>query len=532
MKPITRRNSVLLVLVLLFCGTIVSAQDDPGRLLHRQRLEGIDLSPDWRGVVVDWTAMDEEGRSTIYVPRDKPFHVVKLSDFEKTRGTVADLAGEYGRLELLHGTPCFIPSNVTDSNLSVPVTLDLENVSTWEALKTVIRQINCHRRFGDDTVVQVRTLGPPNVPEEFDQVNCITIRVNNVPARDAICMILAQAPLSVGFESRNVYRPDFGEKARKHWKIDIQFYKGNQPIVSTESFSTERARIWSPEVEEAEKPAENCVGDGPSQGLLRVEDLEYDVSSKVQALSLEPGRLDNVERKIDPSFGLLVDEAVFAEEGATVKLLANFGIPFSFRREVDKLSPDDRASQPLEKKEIHMKALTMLKDLGIEALTAGENMISEEDWELCECEYDPSGQKKDVQNCWCLTKKLTYRGIPYVCSFVSIKLDAQSAKPIDFLYFPTFEIDDLDPKISSDMAKETADEVITEHSKTELRYDASRLVIAAPNNRFTRKQGELSSMEILDQRLAWEVSYSYESFDHEHSVTIYVDAKTGEVIGG
>lgn len=266
------RKSALPVLLVIFCCTLVSAQDDPRRLLLRQQAEGIDLSPDWRGVVVDWTAMNEMGTSrNAGIPRDKVFEVVKLGEFQKTQQSIQDIAGKYGRLELLHGTPCFIPANITDSNMSVPVTLDLENVSTWEALKTVVRLVNCHRRFGDKTVLQVRTLGTMDIPEEFAQVDCITLKVVDVAARDAICMILAQAPLSVGLQSRNSYRPEMGPG--KYWFADIVFYRGNQPIVGTEFWSKERSSFWDSEMKEAAKPAENCAENAePSEEELPKEE--------------------------------------------------------------------------------------------------------------------------------------------------------------------------------------------------------------------------------------------------------------------
>jgi hypothetical protein len=256
------RDGAILILTLLCISCFLAyAQDDPDRLLHKQRLEGIDLSPDWRGVVVDWTAMDEQGWSRLGIPWEKEFQVVKLSEFEKAQQVVERLAGDYGHLELLHGTPCFVPADDSESNLSVPVTLDLENVSTWQALKAVVRLVNCHRRFGVGTHLSASTKGALDVPEEFDQVSTISIKVDNVPAREAICMILAQAPLSIGVHSTNQYRPDVAgnKEAPKWWFISFHFYRGNQPIVATEFYSRERGSFWASERKEAMEPAEGCA---------------------------------------------------------------------------------------------------------------------------------------------------------------------------------------------------------------------------------------------------------------------------------
>lgn len=269
---------------------------------------------------------------------------------------------------------------------------------------------------------------------------------------------------------------------------------------------------------------------GSAPTTLRVGDLGYDVSSKIQALSLESGRVETLERKVDPEFGVLLDEAAFPEEGAIVKFRPGSGTLISFRRELGKLSRGG-ANQPLEKNAIHSKAVALLQDLGIETLTAGENMISEEDWTPCKSKIVPLDSQEEVFDCWCLSKKLSYRGIPCVTSFIYIKVDGQSGKPIQLMYVPVTKIDDLEPKISSDTAKEAADALMSRLDRTGMKYDASRLVIAAPNNDFTRKQEPLSS-ELFDQRLAWEIRYSIEKLGHEHHARVYVDAKTGTVIAG
>lgn len=272
-----------------------------------------------------------------------------------------------------------------------------------------------------------------------------------------------------------------------------------------------------------------CAGSAPP--VMCVEELGYDVLGKVQSLSLEPERLEIVERKVDPLFGVLVDEAHLSEEGAIVAFLPDSGTLISFRRDIGKLH-EEEIKQSLDKKMIHSKAVAVLQGLGIEALTAGENVISEDDWVPCKSEIVPSSSQEEVLDSWCLSKTLSYRGIPSVSSFVSMKLDGKSGKPIQLTYIPAIEIKHLEPEISSDTAKEAADALVRRLGGKGMRYDASRLVIASPNNEFSRERDEQPKMELFDQRLAWEVRYHIEKLGHEHHVRIYVDAMTGAVIGG
>lgn len=269
---------------------------------------------------------------------------------------------------------------------------------------------------------------------------------------------------------------------------------------------------------------------GARSAVLHVEDIEYDVSSKVHALSMEPGRLETIERKIDPEFGILVDEVAIPEEGTIVKFLPVSGTVISFSRDSSMLRGN--ATQPLDRKTVHSKAIPMLQALGLELLIDGENMISEEDWIPCKSEIVPLDSEEDVLDSWCLSKSLSYRGIPSVSSFIHVKLDGRSGKPIQLLYLPTMEIEELEPRISSDTAKEVADSLIVRLDWKGMTFDTSRLVIASPNNKFSRKQEEHPKMMLFDQRLAWEVSYSIDKLGHKHHVRIYVDAMNGDVLGG
>jgi hypothetical protein len=277
------------------------------------------------------------------------------------------------------------------------------------------------------------------------------------------------------------------------------------------------------------------IARGESEGsdpkILRVEDVGYDVSKKVQALSLDPGRLKTLERKIDPTFGVLVDEAAFPEEGAIAEFLPGSGTLILFRRDVDKLSRGG-TNKPLDKKTLHSKGMALLQGLGIESLLEGENKTSEDDWQPSKSKTAPLGSQEDVFDVWTLRKLLSYRSIPSAGPLVIIELDGQSGEPTHFLYIPVKETVDPEPRISSDTAKETADALFSRLGWKEMHYDATRLVIASSSNMFSREKGERLSLDLFNQRLAWEVKYSMKVLDHEHRSCVYVDAITGAVIGG
>jgi len=268
--PSYRKTFCLTLAACMLAPTLVSwGQDDPARVLARQQAEGIDLSPGWRGVLVDWPFLDERGITVHHPEHEKVFQVVDRSNFEEAQNRVTRLAGRHGRLELLHGTPTFIPQETELSNLAVPVSLELQNVSTWEAIKAVVQQVNCARRFGDATRVNLFTAGYRDFPREFDTARSVSISVSGVPAREALAKILAQAPISLGITSRNVYRGDIREGAPKYWDVMIRFYRGNQVIVVTEPpQDEERSMFWHRELTEVKRPLPVC----PEEPDLRAAD--------------------------------------------------------------------------------------------------------------------------------------------------------------------------------------------------------------------------------------------------------------------
>ena len=132
---------------------------------------------------------------------------------------------------VLHGTVCVFPVKLetigmAGSPLDVPVTLQMDRVSTWDLFKGVGIQVN--RALGEGVfqisfAMSLATFGDNrDLPEEehcptiwgsgpppwFHEDKTVSLHVENVSAREAICAILAASPAPVKVTSR--YHPDLG----------------------------------------------------------------------------------------------------------------------------------------------------------------------------------------------------------------------------------------------------------------------------------------------------------------------------------
>jgi hypothetical protein len=104
------------------------------------------------------------------------------------------------RWEVLHGQICILPEKETPdeilSGLDVRVSVDLENVSLWEAFKEVVKQVNESGKLKYRLIVQPYEYGVVRKPvPELTGVRDVTIRLNNVTARTAVCRIMSEASL-------------------------------------------------------------------------------------------------------------------------------------------------------------------------------------------------------------------------------------------------------------------------------------------------------------------------------------------------
>ena len=177
--------------------TILNTATSPGEMIHGIR--DAYLTP----ICEEWPYVDEKGDS-VGRPRSNSLNVQKGTPLsEALDGVVARSSGML-RWERNHGSICVVGTGKggkSENCLDTRIDLHVEKVSTWDALRAVAEAANEKpvngRRIGIyPGFIQMRR---HTTPEGLKDNPCITLDLKDVPARDAVCAIIAQAPFKMAY---------------------------------------------------------------------------------------------------------------------------------------------------------------------------------------------------------------------------------------------------------------------------------------------------------------------------------------------
>jgi len=205
---------------------------------------------------VEWPFIEDDGDTEI-TPTVIKQMVLPKEGWEEVWEEIRIAHRKKTQIRFFHGIPFCVPITEERSNLNVLVSLDMDEATTWEAIKQVVRSVNSRPEFGLLSVLHSAFSGGV-WPEEYRCDRCITLDLDDVPAREALCAIAAQAPLQLRFLYSNnhkpSYRPDFDPRSH----LQIQFYRNGErifiPRLEVEPLELYR---WShKERQEAEVPLE------------------------------------------------------------------------------------------------------------------------------------------------------------------------------------------------------------------------------------------------------------------------------------
>ena len=216
-------------------------------------------------VFIEWTCFDERGVSTNPpLPNDTPVVWVDEKGTLVGGPSAATETGEarslFERLEMIRGYPCaVVNSGHAPSNLDAIVSADLDDVSAWQAIKTVSRQIHCELLYGEDMAVAVIAHMGIHPPPVFYRSEDITVHLHGVTAREALCEILRQSSIPIGIRYRAVFKPIYGmEKGTSFF--DVRFFRdGKQIEVPRDLPKPPDSPDFTLECEEAQQPEEDCA---------------------------------------------------------------------------------------------------------------------------------------------------------------------------------------------------------------------------------------------------------------------------------
>jgi hypothetical protein len=188
----------------------------------------VPLVYEWSYVEPDWTNSPE--------PLFESFEIRKGQTLRGALDQVVAMTQGALQWKALSGLIYVFPSGKTgavESVFDTPISIHMRNASTWEALKllceTVMSSPYSDRGFGLGLGFLDKFTKPPPA---FTEERCITLRLDNVTAREALCAIVAASPVQMSFD------PGTGSGAY------VWFYTNGRPLKKRNDLTPEELEDW------------------------------------------------------------------------------------------------------------------------------------------------------------------------------------------------------------------------------------------------------------------------------------------------
>ncbi len=160
----------------------------------------------------------------------------------------------------IRGIICIWPAvqGQQENLLNTPVTLKLDNVSTWHAYLELAKAVNTKAsdRFLKPSVAYSDGRLPPPALREDKKISC---NLENVTAREAACAIIAMSQMRLAFKYTNFYRP-VTEKSRPSADIFLWPYTSEHKIARGPRMETgEDLAVWITEADSVVPKQEEII---------------------------------------------------------------------------------------------------------------------------------------------------------------------------------------------------------------------------------------------------------------------------------
>lgn len=214
----------------------------------RRRLEQAFEIP----ISLEWPYVNEDRRT-----RDQPqleFSLQPNTSLRKSLGQFCDstsgaLTWEFRSGVLVVRAPA--DAGGVENNLDTRVSLNLAGVSTWTAFKALARAINSKPLVARRIDIYPSFIGHSKKgPDNFRNDSSISLDLEDVTAREALCAIIAASPLELSYTYWLFYRPELNPEPDPISKIRIQLYEEGKHYTTHERISEEEMRQYLQEFSE------------------------------------------------------------------------------------------------------------------------------------------------------------------------------------------------------------------------------------------------------------------------------------------
>lgn len=190
------------------------------------------------------------GRSTARTVDELPFavkHSVKKNEtLRHCLDELVELSRGLLEVQTILGNVCIVPRKQSPeeilTNLDVRVSLHVEGASTWDALKALVTEINSAKATEYGLFVTLRDLKEgKSPPKAFTEEKTISLLLEDVTARHALCAIMNASPLELSYTHVCGTETD---------TLVISIHEDGKPVVASEPFTSEEMEWWVRERDE------------------------------------------------------------------------------------------------------------------------------------------------------------------------------------------------------------------------------------------------------------------------------------------
>lgn len=203
-------------------------------------------------VCYEWSYISSADRSIILQP-EHSFSISRGFSLATALNDLVTLSEGKLQWQRIRGSICVLSTGVggeTVNCLDTLVSLDLKNVSTWEAFRALATAVNSvpdtkRRLVVTPMPLAIGSRGPSAFTEDWS----VSVKVKNVTAREAACAIIAASPLHMGYTYNNRFSAMypgidiFGE-------IHVYFFVDGERFNTHEGMDGERTWWWNQQIRE------------------------------------------------------------------------------------------------------------------------------------------------------------------------------------------------------------------------------------------------------------------------------------------
>lgn len=198
-----------LVFVLFSCSCSFSPYESDllnRRPNHRPQKHEVYMSQVCSYLIMDYRVpINDEVFSLGHALRTIPYEIGRWERLQSALDRIIEATEEPITYELIHGQLCLVPIKLHEDDVLSPldlrVTVTLGTISTWEAIKEVNIALNQQKEKLDKPVLiepeEVEWL--KEVTPQLTQPQEFNLSLQNISARDALCVIFAASKLNINY---------------------------------------------------------------------------------------------------------------------------------------------------------------------------------------------------------------------------------------------------------------------------------------------------------------------------------------------